>query len=98
MAATEKWARWMTWLGIAIVIAGIVLGIWLEVSVGNSYRGLNAAFRTQERLSAAVEGFSMVSAGALLAVAAQILGFLNAQRQEASTDSESAPHVSELLD
>jgi hypothetical protein len=97
MGTTVKWARWLTWLGIVIALAGAAIGIWLQISVGHAFQGINASIRTQQRLSDAVEGLSMVSGGALLAVVAQIMGVMHAQCVPA-TSTEPPPRIAELLD
>jgi hypothetical protein len=72
-----KWSRWLTWLGIIIALAGVVIGIWLQV-VLRSF----PFDRVEQRLSYAALGFSMIGAGALLAVAAQIMGMMQTTRAQ----------------
>ena len=74
-----KWSRWLTWLGIAVAVVGIVIAIWLEVSVDKL--GLSGnGFITEARLDDAALGIGMIGSGALLAVAAQIMGMMQASR------------------
>ena len=79
------WSRWLTWLGVAIAVGGVVIGIWLEVTVPNFPSA--SGYEVQQRLNSAVEGFSMVGAGALLAVAAQIMGMMQATREQSSNSA-----------
>ena len=69
-----KWSRWLTWLGAAISVAGVIVGIWLQVAV-RSYPFQGAAV---ERLDYAAVGIGMTGSGALLAIAAQIMAMMQA--------------------
>ena len=73
-----KWSRWLTWLGVAIAVAGIVLAVWLELSIPD-FPGGGPSFESEQRLQFAMIGISVVGAGALLAVAAQIMGLMLAK-------------------
>ncbi len=78
-------SRLLTWLGAVIALAGVVITVWLEVSLDTSaYGHFAATIRLQERLQDAGLGASIIGAGALLAVAAQILGMMQGSRAQSS--------------
>jgi hypothetical protein len=78
-----KWSRWLTWLGIAIAVAGVVIGVWLQTTVNSTIPGnLGHAFKLQQRLNYVAIGVGTIGAGALLAVAAQIMGMMQATRDQ----------------
>jgi len=76
-----KWSRWLTWLGVAVALFGVVVGVWLQVATVWP-RGVGGG--TNYRLQNAVEAVSTVVFGALLAVAAQIMGMMQAARDQAA--------------
>jgi drug/metabolite transporter (DMT)-like permease len=84
-----KWSRWLTWLGVAIALAGVVLGVWLLILEGGpSPFGptVGAKFANEERVQDVALGLSLVAAGALLAVAAQIMGIVQTRGINLQTD------------
>ena len=88
-----KWSRWLTWLGAVISVAGIVVGIWLQVSIPAFPPEAN--FEVQQRLEYASLGIGMIGSGALLAVAAQIMGMMRATRQPAPVTGITVAELSE---
>jgi hypothetical protein len=78
-----KWSRWLTWLGVVIALAGVVIAIWLQFAVDY---GAFTAFDTQSRLQAAAIGFGMIASGALLSVAAQIMGMMQVAAERQSSN------------
>lgn len=86
-------SRWLTWLGAAIAVAGVVIGLWLQVSVPNFPPG--NGFEAQQRLEYASLGIGMIGSGALLAVGAQIMGMMQAKR-ESQPPSVAGVTVAEL--
>ena len=76
-----NWSRWLTWLGIVIALFGVVFGIWTQVAIAwPSHVGGGTVYRLQN----SAEAVSMVAAGALLAVAAEIMGMMQATRAQSS--------------
>lgn len=88
-----KWSRWLTWLGVAIALGGVIIGVWLQTTVSSF--PTQAAFHAQQRLDYAALGIEMIGAGALLAVAAQIMGMMQATRQHAPVPGVRVAEVSE---
>jgi hypothetical protein len=80
-----NWSRWMTWLGVAIAAVGVVIGVWLQVltsTVSSGAQGsVGHAVLMQERLGNVTVALGMIGAGALLAVAAQIMGMMQYDRE-----------------
>jgi len=83
LGGTMKWSRWLTGLGVAIAVAGIVIGVWLQLSVPR-YTHTPGNYVAQQRLDYASIGIGMIGSGALLAVVAQIMGMMQATRQSLS--------------
>lgn len=73
-----KWSSWLTWLGAAIALAGVVIGVWLQFAIPD----LGGSFNAQQRLDYVAVGVGTVASGALLAVAAQIMGMMQAARDQ----------------
>ena len=90
-----KWSRWLTWLGVAIAVAGIVIGVWLQVSVPTFKFRQGDGFEAQQRLEFASLGMGMIGSGALLAVGAQIMGMMRATRQPAPAVGITVAELSE---
>jgi hypothetical protein len=82
-------SRWVTWLGIVIALAGVVIGIWLLVLEGGTYpfgSTIGAKVTTEARLQDVSLGLTMIGAGALLAVGAQIMGMMQAAAQRQASN------------
>ena len=81
-----QWSRWLTALGILIMIAGVVIGIWLQTTIPSqaAFGKLGHDLAVQQRLSEAAVGVGMIGAGALLAVAAHIMGMMQAAQVQES--------------
>ena len=71
-----KWSTWLTWLGVVIALAGVVIGVWLQFEVPD----IGGAFDSQQRLDYVAIGLATIASGALLAVAAQIMGMMQSSR------------------
>jgi hypothetical protein len=66
-------SRWLTWVGVAISALGVVGLIWTQVqSPFGGGLGLNEGYRWQ----IAMGPLSVIGLGALLSVAAQVMGLL----------------------
>ena len=80
-----NWSRWMTWLGVLIAVAGVVIGVWLQVLASTLSSGpqgsIGHAVLTQERLGDVTVAVGAIGAGVLLAVAAQIMGMMQYDRE-----------------
>jgi len=86
-------SRRVTWLGIVIALAGVVIGIWLLVLEGGTYpfgSTIGAKVTTEARLQDVSLGLTMIGAGALLAGAAQIMGMTQAAAQRQASNGPKA--------
>jgi hypothetical protein len=75
-----KWTRRLTWLGVAIAVFGVVQGIWVQLDFDRRF-GNEGSYRMQ----LAGASVSIIAFGALLAVAAQIMGVMQATQDRTST-------------
>jgi hypothetical protein len=59
------------------------LAVWLQFIIP-TFPGTGSSFETEQRLQYASIGLGIIGSGALLAVAAQIMGLMQAARDHAS--------------
>jgi len=70
-------SRLLTWAGIAIAIAGVVALIWTQV--GGPFGSFGSG---SERWQLAVGPLFVIASGLLVAIAAQIMGMMQAARDQ----------------
>jgi hypothetical protein len=89
-----KWSSWLTWLGAVIALAGVVIGVWLQFEVPD----IGGSFNAEQRLDYVAIGVATIASGALLAVAAQIMGMMQAARDQSRVPVPPQREASVALD